>query len=57
LVANAYDWSRALNAGTVFEVDDVTDPADTRNWIIMGLDSSPPVIPRAGKKHAWIGTW
>jgi acetyl/propionyl-CoA carboxylase alpha subunit len=57
LVANAYDWSRALNAGTVFEVDDVIDPADTRKWIVMGLDSSPPVIPRAGKKHAWIDTW
>ena len=57
LVVNAYDWSRALNAGTVFEVDDVIDPADTRKWIVMGLDSSPPVIPRAGKKHAWIDTW
>lgn len=57
LVANAYDWSRALNAGTVFEVDDVIDPADTRKWVVMGLDSAPPVIPRAGKKHAWVDTW
>jgi len=57
LVANAYDWSRALNAGTVFEVDDVIDPADTRKWVVMGLDSSPPVAPRNDKKHAWIDTW
>ena len=57
LVANAYDWSRALNAGTVFEVDDVIDPADTRKWVVMGLNSAPPVIPRAGKKHGWVDTW
>ena len=57
LVANAYDWSRALNAGTVFEVDDVIDPAETRTWVAMGLNSSPPVVPRKGKKHAWVDTW
>jgi acetyl-CoA carboxylase carboxyltransferase component/biotin carboxyl carrier protein len=57
LVAKAYDWSRALNAGTVFDVDDVIDPADTRKWVVMGLDSAPPPAPRAGKKHAWVDTW
>ena len=57
LVAEAYAWSRALNAGTVFEVDDVIDPATTRRWVAMGLDSAPPVIPRAGKKHGWVDTW
>lgn len=57
LLADAYAWSRALNSGTVFEVDDVIDPAETRNWLIMGLDSTPPVLPREGKKHAWVDTW
>ena len=57
LVADAYAWSRALNAATVFEVDDVIDPADTRKWLVMGLDSLPPTSPRAGKKHAWVDTW
>ncbi|PDH35672.1 MAG: carbamoyl-phosphate synthase large subunit [OM182 bacterium MED-G24] len=57
LVADAYAWSRALNAGTVFEVDDVIDPATTRDWLIMGLESAPPPEPRAGKKHKWIDTW
>lgn len=57
LLADAYAWSRALNSGTVFEVDDVIDPAETRNWLIMGLDSVPPVLPREGKKHAWVDTW
>jgi acetyl/propionyl-CoA carboxylase alpha subunit len=57
MVENAYAWSRALNAGTVFEVDDVIDPADTRRWIATGLHSAPPVIPREGKKLKWIDTW
>jgi acetyl/propionyl-CoA carboxylase alpha subunit len=57
LVADAYAWSRALNAGTVFEVDDVIDPADTRKWLVMGLNSLPPAPVRAGKKHAWVDTW
>ena len=57
LVDEAYAWSRALNAATVFEVDDVIDPADTRKWLVMGLDSLPPVTARSGKKHAWVDTW
>jgi acetyl/propionyl-CoA carboxylase alpha subunit len=57
LVADAYAWSRALNAGTVFEVDDVIDPADTRKWLVMGLNSRPPAAARDGKKRAWVDTW
>ncbi len=56
-VADAYAWSRALNAATVSEVDDVIDPADTRKWMVMGLDSLPPLVPRAGKKLGWVDTW
>ena len=56
-VADAYAWSRALNAATVSEVDDVIDPADTRKWMVMGLDSLPPLAPRAGKKRGWVDTW
>ena len=57
LVADSYAWARALNAGTVFEVDDVIDPADTRKWLVMGLNSVPPTPVRAGKKRPWIDTW
>ena len=56
-VAEAYAWSRALNAATVSEVDDVIDPADTRRWMVMGLDSLPPIAPRDGKKRGWVDTW
>ena len=57
MVADAYAWSRALNAATVLEVDDVIDPAETRNWLVMGLDSLPPVPVRTHKKRGWIDTW
>ncbi|WP_067860830.1 acetyl-CoA carboxylase family protein [Nocardia shimofusensis] len=33
LVAAAYAGGKALTAATVFELDDVIDPADTRRWI------------------------
>ncbi|APE35259.1 carbamoyl-phosphate-synthetase [Nocardia mangyaensis] len=33
MVRFAYANSKALNAATVFELDDVIDPADTRHWI------------------------
>ena len=56
-VADAYAWSRALNAATVNEVDDVIDPASTRSWLIMGLESAPAPAPRDGKKHKWVDTW
>ena len=56
-VADAYAWSRALNAATVSEVDEVIDPADTRKWMVMGLDALPPVVPRDGKKRGWVDTW
>jgi acetyl-CoA carboxylase carboxyltransferase component len=57
LVADAYRWSRALNAATISEVDDVIDPVDTRRWLIMGLESAPPPPPRTGKKRAWVDAW
>jgi acetyl-CoA carboxylase carboxyltransferase component len=57
MLADAYSWSRALNAATVFDVDDVIDPADTRRWIAMGLESAPAPAPRSGKKRAWVDSW
>ena len=57
LVAEAYSWSKALNHATIGQVDDVIDPADTRAWLAMGLESARPPPPRVGKKHAWIDTW
>jgi acetyl-CoA carboxylase carboxyltransferase component len=57
LVADAYAWAKALNAGMTMEVDDVIDPAITRRWLVMGLDSAPPPPRRTGKKRAWVDSW
>lgn len=57
LVARAYDWAGALNGATVFEFDDVIDPAETRRWLAMGLEAAPDPAPRVHKKHAWLDTW
>ena len=56
-VARAYESARAVNAGTGGGLDDVIDPAETREWIAMGLKRVPPVPPRTGKKHPYIDTW
>lgn len=56
-VAAMYDQGKALSAATNFEIDDVIDPADTRDWVLAGLRASPKPKPRDGKKHAWVDTW
>jgi acetyl-CoA carboxylase carboxyltransferase component len=56
-VAGMYEQGKALSAASLFELDDVIDPADTRRLVVAGLRSAPPPPPRTGKKHAWIDTW
>jgi acetyl-CoA carboxylase carboxyltransferase component len=57
MVAAAYERGKALSTATMFEIDDVIDPADTRSWVMAGLRSLPPTPPRSGKKRAWVDTW
>jgi len=53
LVAAAYEQGKALNAATVFEIDDVIDPADTRRWITAALRD----VPLEPARRAFIDTW
>jgi acetyl/propionyl-CoA carboxylase alpha subunit/acetyl-CoA carboxylase carboxyltransferase component len=57
MVAAAYERGKALSAASLFEIDDVIDPADTRAWIMAGLRSVPPAATRSGKKRAFVDTW
>jgi acetyl/propionyl-CoA carboxylase alpha subunit/acetyl-CoA carboxylase carboxyltransferase component len=57
MVAQAYDRGKALSTATLFEIDDVIDPADTRSWVMSGLRSLPPTERRTGKKRAFVDTW
>ena len=57
MVARAYAHGKALNVATVFEIDDVIDPADSRRRIVEALRAAPPPPPRAGKKRPFVDTW
>jgi len=47
LVAEQYTRGSAINMATTLEIDAVIDPAETRAWLVRGLDSAPP--RRAGQ--------
>ena len=56
-VAGAYEGAKAINAGVGGGLDDVIDPADTREWIASSLKRLPPQPPRTEKKYPYIDTW
>ena len=56
-VAQMYDRGKAVNFATAFEIDEVIDPAATRDWILAGLKSVPTPPKREGKKKPFIDTW
>lgn len=56
-IALAYDNARAVNAAAGGGVDDVIDPAETRDWIARSLRRLPPPPPRVGKKYPYIDPW
>ena len=57
LVAGMYAQGKAINAASLFELDNVIDPAETRRWIMAGLRSVPVPPERATRKRPCIDTW
>lgn len=62
MVAEMYERGKAVNTATFFEFDDVIDPADSRRWIVSGLEASIASADtggrsRNGKKRPCIDTW
>ncbi|MFT7648670.1 MAG: acetyl-CoA carboxylase carboxyltransferase component/biotin carboxyl carrier protein, partial [Candidatus Poriferisodalaceae bacterium] len=57
MVAKLYANGKAVSTATFFEIDDVIDPASSREWLMMGLTSAPKPAPRRGKKRPMIDTW
>ncbi len=55
LVAEAIAKGQALNMASHLEIDDVIDPAETRDWLQRGLRSvaGRPLAPRRGFVDAW----
>jgi acetyl-CoA carboxylase carboxyltransferase component len=52
MIQIAYDRGKALNAASMFEIDDVIDPVDTRWWITAVL---PATVARGSRPN--IDTW
>jgi acetyl-CoA carboxylase carboxyltransferase component len=56
LTAAAHEHAKALNAATLFELDDVIDPADTRRLLASTLAAAGSPQPRAAGGR-FIDTW
>ena len=56
MVAKFYETGKAINIASVLEIDQVIDPIETRDWIIKGLRSAPP-LQRNGRKRPCVDTW
>lgn len=52
LVAELYERGRALSTATVMEIDDVIDPATTRDVVASALDAATP-----GEPSGFVDTW
>ncbi|HZU80329.1 MAG TPA: carboxyl transferase domain-containing protein [Acidimicrobiales bacterium] len=59
LVQAAYDHGRAMNVASVFEVDEVIDPAETRARLAATLDAgpAPPYWRDRPRKRPNVDTW
>lgn len=41
MVNALHEKGKALNAATLFQIDEVIDPMETRKWIVSGIDALP----------------
>jgi len=62
MVDRMYEHGKAVSVATHFEVDDVIDPADTRQWITTLLEAAPATHrsetdPSAPPRRPNIDTW
>jgi acetyl-CoA carboxylase carboxyltransferase component len=60
LVASAYERGRALNVASVFEVDEVIEPAETRRRVAALFEAAPIPVhwrDRSEKKRPCVDTW
>ncbi|KUI45887.1 biotin carboxylase [Mycobacterium sp. GA-1199] len=54
--AAAQENAKALNAAALFEIDDVIDPAETRDVVINALTAATAHAPR-GQGRRFVDTW
>lgn len=57
MVAEAYERGKAIATATLFEIDDVIDPAQTRTWVSAGLRSLPDETGQSSSRAKWVDAW
>lgn len=57
MVAHAHEHAKALNAATLFELDDVIDPADTRRVIAATLAAATAGSAEEPAPPRFVDTW
>jgi acetyl-CoA carboxylase carboxyltransferase component len=57
LTAAAERNAKALNAATLFELDDVVDPADTRRLVASTLAAAPPPEAADSPGRRFVDAW
>jgi acetyl/propionyl-CoA carboxylase alpha subunit/acetyl-CoA carboxylase carboxyltransferase component len=57
MLERMYEHGKAVNTASMFELDDVIDPVDSRAWIVRALRSVPPPPHREGRKRPCVDTW
>ena len=57
LVEKMYEAGKGLSMADHFEIDDVIDPQNSRQWIINSLRAAGPAEKRIEKKRPMIDPW
>ncbi len=56
-VAQMYEQGKALSTASLYEIDDVIDPVDTRRVIVETLRAAPPRRRGPGRSGRASNTW
>ncbi len=56
-VADLYEKGKALSVARYLEIDAVIDPAETRVWLVSGIQSASTGRARAAQRRPFVDTW
>lgn len=57
LVAKSYERGKGISMAAFFEIDQVIDPMESREWLVMGLKSVPKLDLKEDGKRRFVDTW
>mmetsp|Transcript_10569 Transcript_10569/g.23289 ORF Transcript_10569/g.23289 Transcript_10569/m.23289 type:complete len:1162 (-) Transcript_10569:37-3522(-) len=58
LLAKMYEHGKAINAAMTLELDEVIDPAESRQWILSVLDREPEEVPKEWvRRRPLVDAW